>query len=202
MRNWEEGYKMGLLPPKVMQAIRECRYKFPSPVQMACIPVGIRRLDLIGLAETGSGKTCAFVVPMVVYISEQAPLTAANIDSGPYALIMCPTRELARQIELECRAFCKPYGFKTVSVVGGTSFEDQGAEIRRGAELIVGTPGRLCDLLNRHYLVLPQCNYVILDEADSMVKEGMEEQVVQVFDQMPSSNVKPVEADEEDATKT
>eukprot|EP01059_Diplonema_ambulator_P004541 TRINITY_DN14253_c0_g1_i1.p1 TRINITY_DN14253_c0_g1~~TRINITY_DN14253_c0_g1_i1.p1 ORF type:complete len:670 (+),score=220.96 TRINITY_DN14253_c0_g1_i1:29-2011(+) len=202
MRNWEEGYREGLLSPKIMEAIKSAGYRDPSPVQMACIPVGIKRLDLIGLAETGSGKTCAFVIPLVTYVSEQPPMTDERREHGPYAVIMCPSRELARQIEDECYRFTGPFGFNTVSVVGGVKHEQQGHEIRKGVEIVVGTPGRLCDLVERHYLVFNQCNYVVLDEADSMVKEGMEEQVVKVFEAMPSSNVKPADADDEEAGKT
>eukprot|EP01064_Diplonema_japonicum_P010003 TRINITY_DN17382_c0_g1_i1.p1 TRINITY_DN17382_c0_g1~~TRINITY_DN17382_c0_g1_i1.p1 ORF type:complete len:654 (+),score=149.48 TRINITY_DN17382_c0_g1_i1:35-1996(+) len=202
MRNWAEGYREGVLSPMVMEAINTAGYRDPSPVQMACIPVGIKRLDLIGLAETGSGKTCAFVVPLVTYVSEQPPMTEANREHGPYAVIMCPSRELANQIEDECCKFSQPFGFRTISVVGGVKHEQQGHEIRKGVEIVVGTPGRLCDLIERHYLVFNQCNYVVLDEADSMVREGMEEQVVTVFENMPSSNDKPAEADDEEIGKT
>eukprot|EP01063_Lacrimia_lanifica_P019803 TRINITY_DN27217_c0_g1_i1.p1 TRINITY_DN27217_c0_g1~~TRINITY_DN27217_c0_g1_i1.p1 ORF type:complete len:638 (+),score=209.20 TRINITY_DN27217_c0_g1_i1:100-2013(+) len=202
MRNWEEGYDENIIAPKIMDAIRAAGYKHPSPVQMACIPIGIRRLDLIGLAETGSGKTAAFVIPMVHYVSEQPPMTPHNAEDGPYAIIMCPSRELARQIETECYQFGKPFGFNTYSVVGGTSMEEQAHELRKGVQIVVGTPGRLVDLLERRYVVFNQCNYVILDEADSMVKEGMEQQVTAVLDHMPSSNTKPMEMDEEDPRKT
>eukprot|EP00754_Rhynchopus_humris_P046892 Rhum_TRINITY_DN6414_c0_g1::Rhum_TRINITY_DN6414_c0_g1_i1::g.20082::m.20082/K12858/DDX23, PRP28; ATP-dependent RNA helicase DDX23/PRP28 len=201
IRGWnEEGG--GLLPAKILEAVAQAGYKHPSPVQMACIPIGIRRLDLMGLAETGSGKTCAFVIPMVVYVSEQPPMTRERREDGPYACILCPTRELARQIEDECTRFCSPYGYRTVSIVGGVSAESQAHDIRGGAEVVVGTPGRLCELLSKKYIVLSQCNYVILDEADSMVNEGMEEQVMEIFNHMPATNEKPAEMEEEDATKT
>eukprot|EP01061_Rhynchopus_euleeides_P001616 TRINITY_DN11163_c0_g1_i1.p1 TRINITY_DN11163_c0_g1~~TRINITY_DN11163_c0_g1_i1.p1 ORF type:complete len:583 (+),score=233.34 TRINITY_DN11163_c0_g1_i1:215-1750(+) len=201
IRSWEEAYEHDAIPPKIYEAVRAAGYKHPSPVQMACIPVGLRRHDLIGLAETGSGKTCAFVVPLVVYVSEQPPMTRERREDGPYALILCPSRELAWQIEEECARFCDPYGFRTVSIVGGVSPEEQAQEIRKGADVVIGTPGRLVDLLDNKYLVLSQCNYVVLDEADTMIKERMGEQVVKIFDSMPSSNMKPVDEEDEHATK-
>ena len=201
IRSWDEGEAAGILPPEIMRAIRDAGYKHPSPVQMACIPIGARRVDLVGLAETGSGKTCAFVVPMVMYVAAQPRMTPEMREDGPFAAIMCPTRELAWQIEEECVRFCDPYGFRTVSIVGGVSPEEQAQEIRRGAEVVVGTPGRICDLLDKKYLVFSQCNYVVLDEADSMIKEKMQEQVIQIFEHMPSSNEKPVEELDEDAAK-
>eukprot|EP01065_Artemidia_motanka_P038007 TRINITY_DN46893_c0_g1_i1.p1 TRINITY_DN46893_c0_g1~~TRINITY_DN46893_c0_g1_i1.p1 ORF type:complete len:661 (+),score=229.03 TRINITY_DN46893_c0_g1_i1:83-2065(+) len=203
IRNWEEAYRNDVIDnDRIMEIIHDAEYKDPSPIQMACIPIGKRRLDMIGVAETGSGKTAAYIIPLTLYILEQPELTAANREHGPYALVMCPTRELARQIEEEAVRFCSPLGLKTVSVVGGTTHEEQGQEIRRGAELIIGTPGRLCDLMERHYLALNQCNYVVLDEADEMVKDGMEQQIVAVFNHMPASNTKPAELDEEELGRT
>eukprot|EP01062_Namystynia_karyoxenos_P008721 TRINITY_DN13068_c0_g1_i1.p1 TRINITY_DN13068_c0_g1~~TRINITY_DN13068_c0_g1_i1.p1 ORF type:complete len:696 (+),score=271.63 TRINITY_DN13068_c0_g1_i1:80-2167(+) len=203
LRNWEEAYRMNVVDnDRLMETIHEAGYKDPSPIQMACIPIGKRRLDMVGIAETGSGKTAAYIIPLVLYILEQPALTAESREDGPLALVMCPTRELARQIEEEGLRFCEPHGFKTVSVVGGTTHEDQHAEIRRGVHLLIGTPGRLCDLLERHYLALNQCNYVVLDEADEMVTDGMEQQIVSVFNHMPASNSKPAELDEEELGRT
>ena len=202
LRSWEEAYKEKVISNEIMQSIKEAGYKHPSPVQMACIPIGLRRLDVMGVAETGSGKTCAFVVPLIQYVSEQPQMNDSNKDDGPFAIVMCPNRELAAQITDEAERFAKPYNFRTTTVVGGASLEDQGMDIRRGSEIVIGTPGRMCDLLDRRYLVFNQCNYVILDEADSMVKEGMEEQVITVLNEMPSSNEKPAEEEDEDSTKT
>eukprot|EP01060_Flectonema_neradi_P005232 TRINITY_DN13472_c0_g1_i1.p1 TRINITY_DN13472_c0_g1~~TRINITY_DN13472_c0_g1_i1.p1 ORF type:complete len:638 (+),score=148.70 TRINITY_DN13472_c0_g1_i1:49-1914(+) len=202
LRSWEEAYKEKVIPPQIMESIKEAGYKHPSPVQMACIPIGLRRLDVMGVAETGSGKTCAFVIPLIHYVSEQPPMNDSNKDDGPYAIIMCPNRELAAQITDEAERFAKPYSFRTTTTVGGASLEDQGSEISKGSEIVIGTPGRMCDLLDRRYLVFNQCNYVVLDEADSMVKEGMEEQVMTVLNEMPSSNEKPAEEEDEDASMT
>jgi len=186
MRNWSESN----LPPVLLDAIEKAGYKQPMPIQMQSIPIGLEGRDLIGLAETGSGKTAAFVLPMLVYISKLPPMTAETAVEGPYALIMAPTRELAIQIEREASKFATAMGFRTLAVVGGQSIEEQGFMLRRGCEILIATPGRLVDCLDRRYVVLNQCNYVVLDEADRMVDMGFEVQVTTVLDAMPSSNLK------------
>jgi ATP-dependent RNA helicase DDX23/PRP28 len=106
---------------------------------------------------------------MLVYISELPPLDDNNRSQGPYALILAPTRELAQQIEQETIKFCKGMGFICVSIVGGHTIEEQSFNMRSGAHVIIATPGRLKDLLDRRILVLNQCAYVVMDEADRMV---------------------------------
>ncbi|CAN0341873.1 unnamed protein product, partial [Discosporangium mesarthrocarpum] len=149
------------------------------------IPIGMERRDIIGIAETGSGKTAAFGIPMIAYILSLDPEMRARVaDQGPLALVMAPTRELALQIEEECIKFCKFSGLRTVCVVGGQDIEAQAFTLRQGVEIIIGTPGRLNDCVEKHYLVLNQCNYVILDEADRMIDMGFEEQVLAVLESM------------------
>uniref|UniRef100_A0A7S0BFF3 RNA helicase n=1 Tax=Rhodosorus marinus TaxID=101924 RepID=A0A7S0BFF3_9RHOD len=148
---------------------------------------------MIGLAETGSGKTAAFVLPMLVYISKMPPMTSANSAEGPYALIMAPIRELAQQIETEARKFAEPLGYRVCSVVGGLPIEAQGMALREGCEIVVATPGRMIDCLDRRFCVLNQCKYLVLDEADRMIDMGFEPQVQGVLDAIPSSNLKPEE---------
>lgn len=183
LRNWEEGQ----LPKQVMKAIQDAHYEKPSPIQRQAIPVGILKRDLIGLAETGSGKTAAFLIPLLCYLLA-APSEHVNrvADQGPLALIMAPTRELAQQIEEECMKLAKYTNFVTANVVGGQSIEDQGFKLRKGVHIVIGTPGRLCDCLQSNYLVLNQCNYVVMDEADRMIDMGFEEQVLEVLDGMGS----------------
>jgi ATP-dependent RNA helicase DDX23/PRP28 len=179
------------------RAIDKVGYKKPSPIQMASIPLGLSGRDVIGVAETGSGKTCAFVVPMLAYIRRQPPLDESNESDGPYALVMAPTRELAQQIEEETVKFAQYMDYRVVAIVGGVSIEEQGFKLRRGCEVVIATPGRLLDCLESRYTVLNQCNYVVLDEADRMIDLGFEPQVVGVLDAMPSSNMKPVDDEEE-----
>lgn len=192
IRNWEEGD----IPKELRKAIEKVGYKKPSPIQMAAIPLGLAGRDVIGVAETGSGKTCAFMIPMLAYIMKQPPMNETNCADGPYAVVLAPTRELAQQIEEEAIKLAHFCGFKTISVVGGQSIEEQGAKLRRGCEIVIATPGRLLDCLERSYCVLNQCNYIVLDEADRMIDLGFEPQVNSVMDAMPSSNLKPEDEDD------
>ncbi|XVF84504.1 hypothetical protein PTKIN_Ptkin17bG0042100 [Pterospermum kingtungense] len=193
MRSWSESK----LSAELLKAVERVGYKKPSPIQMAAIPLGLQQRDVIGIAETGSGKTAAFVLPMLSYISRLPPMSEENEAEGPYAVVMAPTRELAQQIEDETMKFAHYLGIKVVSIVGGQSIEEQGFRIRQGCEVVIATPGRLLDCLERRYAVLNQCNYVVLDEADRMIDMGFEPQVVGVLDAMPSSNLKPENEDEE-----
>ncbi|KAI7836834.1 hypothetical protein COHA_009335 [Chlorella ohadii] len=193
LRNWDEAN----LPKPLKKAVDRAGYKKPSPIQMAAIPLGLQFRDVIGIAETGSGKTAAFVLPMLVYIQAQPPMLGnPEIEAeGPYAVVLAPTRELAQQIEEETRNLAHYTEFRVVSVVGGQSIEDQGFALRKGCDIVVGTPGRLVDCIERSYAVLNQCNYVVLDEADRMIDLGFEPQVMSVLDAMPSSNLKPENED-------
>ncbi|TQD95551.1 hypothetical protein C1H46_018844 [Malus baccata] len=193
MRSWAESK----LSEELLKTVEKAGYKKPSPIQMAAIPLGMQQRDVIGIAETGSGKTAAFVLPMLTYISRLPPISEENAAEGPYAVVMAPTRELAQQIEDETNKFAQFLGIKVVSIVGGQSIEDQGFRIRQGCAVVIATPGRLIDCLERRYAVLNQCNYVVLDEADRMIDMGFEPQVVGVLDAMPSSNFKPENEDEE-----
>ncbi|KAF8400101.1 hypothetical protein HHK36_015976 [Tetracentron sinense] len=193
MRSWAESR----LSSELLKAVEKAGYKTPSPIQMAAIPLGMQQRDVIGIAETGSGKTAAFVLPMLTYITRLPPMSEENEAEGPYAVVMAPTRELAQQIEDETVKFAHYLGIKVVSIVGGQSIEEQGFKIRQGCEVVIATPGRLIDCLERRYAVLNQCNYVVLDEADRMIDMGFEPQVVGVLDAMPSSNLKPENEDEE-----
>uniref|UniRef100_K3WIQ8 RNA helicase n=1 Tax=Globisporangium ultimum (strain ATCC 200006 / CBS 805.95 / DAOM BR144) TaxID=431595 RepID=K3WIQ8_GLOUD len=194
LRKWSEAAG---LPEAVFKAIAELGFERPSPIQMQSIPIGLQRRDIIGIAETGSGKTAAFMIPIIAYIYSLPPMNVSRTgEQGPLALVMAPTRELALQIEQEAIKLCKytmvgvpekgQHPIKTLSVVGGQSIEDQAFKLREGVDIIIGTPGRLMDCLENHYLVLNQCNYVVLDEADRMIDMGFEPQVVAVLENMGS----------------
>ncbi|KJZ73599.1 Pre-mRNA-splicing ATP-dependent RNA helicase PRP28 [Hirsutella minnesotensis 3608] len=195
MRNWEESD----LPPRLLKIVHQVGYKDPTPIQRAAIPIALQARDLIGVAVTGSGKTAAFLLPLLVYISDLPPLTEANKNDGPYGLILAPTRELVQQIETEAMKFAEPLGFRCVSIVGGHSLEEQAFAMRNGAEIIVATPGRLVDCIERRLLVLAQCCYVIMDEADRMIDLGFEESVNKILDALPVTNEKPDSDDAENA---
>ncbi|KAG9256987.1 P-loop containing nucleoside triphosphate hydrolase protein [Emericellopsis atlantica] len=195
MRSWKESG----LPPRLLEIVDQVGYKEPSAIQRAAIPIALQARDLIGVAVTGSGKTAAFLLPLLVYISDLPPLDEYNKNEGPYALIMAPTRELAQQIETEARKFASPLGFRVVSIVGGHSLEEQSFALRNGAEIIVATPGRLVDCIERRLLVLGQCCYLIMDEADRMIDLGFEESLNKILDALPVTNEKPDTDEAEDS---
>ncbi|KAL6716480.1 mRNA splicing protein prp28 [Lecanora helva] len=195
MRSWKESG----LPKRLLDVVDQVGYTEPSAVQRAAIPIALQSRDLIGVAVTGSGKTAAFLLPLLVYISELPALNELTKNDGPYAVILAPTRELAQQIEIEARKFATPLGFTCVSIVGGHSLEEQAYNLRDGAEIIIATPGRLVDCIERRVLVLGQCCYVIMDEADRMIDLGFEEPVNKILDALPVANMKPDSEEAEDA---
>jgi len=181
LRFWKEAG----FPDAVMRAIEDMGYEKPSPIQRQAIPIGQAHRDIIGIAETGSGKTAAFTIPLLCYLLTLPTDFITRCDKeGPLAIVMAPTRELAQQIDEECQKLAKHTSFLTCCVVGGQSIEDQGFKLRNGVHIVIGTPGRLIDCIENNYLVLNQCNYVVLDEADRMIDMGFEPQVVGVLDAM------------------
>ncbi|KAI9591501.1 P-loop containing nucleoside triphosphate hydrolase protein [Syncephalis fuscata] len=193
MRNWEESN----LLPEIVKIVYDNNYKEPTAIQRQAIPIGLQNRDIIGIAETGSGKTASFVIPMLMFISELPKLNEENQMHGPYALILAPTRELALQIEQETIKFAKPMNFHCVSIVGGHAMEAQSFNLRNGAEIVIATPGRLRDCLDRRILVLSQCTYVVMDEADRMIDMGFENDVNFILDQLPVDNKKPDNEEDE-----
>lgn len=135
----------------------------PSPIQDQTIPLALSGKDIIGIANTGTGKTAAFAVPVI-----QALIT--NRDAK--ALIVAPTRELAQQIEMECRSIGKSGGFTGALLIGGTGMGGQLRDLRARPRLIIGTPGRIKDHMERGTLKLENCNLVVLDEVDRMLDMG------------------------------
>uniref|UniRef100_A0A8C9VZ83 Probable ATP-dependent RNA helicase DDX46 n=1 Tax=Scleropages formosus TaxID=113540 RepID=A0A8C9VZ83_SCLFO len=171
---------------KILNALKKHNYEKPTPIQAQAIPAIMSGRDLIGIAKTGSGKTIAFLLPMFRHILDQRPLEESE---GPIAVIMTPTRELALQITKECKKFSKPLGLRVVCVYGGTGISEQIAELKRGAEIIVCTPGRMIDMLGANsgrVTNLRRVTYVVLDEADRMFDMGFEPQVMRIVD-----NIRP-----------
>ena len=195
MRNWNESG----LPEDILQIVRDVGYDQPSAVQRAAIPIALQSRDLIGVAVTGSGKTASFLLPLLVYIQHLPPINQYNKSDGPYGLIMAPTRELAQQIEVEAKKFAGPLGYKTAVIVGGHAIEGQSQQMADGVHIVIATPGRLLDCIERRVLVLSQCHYVIMDEADRMIDMGFEEPVNKILDALPVSNEKPDTDAAEDA---
>lgn len=198
MRYWHEETR---LSQTLLDTLDKIGYKEPTPIQRAAIPVGLCNIDVVGIAETGSGKTCAFLLPMLMYISTLPKLTPKTAIDGPYSLIMAPTRELAQQIAGEADKFSAELSVTAVSIVGGVAHEEQAWALRNGAEIIIATPGRLYDCIERRYLVLNQCNYIVLDEADKMLDMGFEPQLLKILEAMPSTNMRPEDESAVDANK-
>uniref|UniRef100_A0A1A9W0E1 Probable ATP-dependent RNA helicase DDX23 n=1 Tax=Glossina brevipalpis TaxID=37001 RepID=A0A1A9W0E1_9MUSC len=198
IRSWKESG----FAKEILEIIDRVGYKEPTPIQRQAIPIGLQNRDIIGVAETGSGKTLAFLIPLLAWIQSLPKIERLeDADQGPYAIIMAPTRELAQQIEEETIKFGQPLGIRTVVVVGGLSREEQGFRLRMGCEIVIATPGRLIDVLENRYLVLNQCTYIVLDEADRMIDMGFEPDVQKILEYMPVTNLKPDSEEAEDASK-
>lgn len=171
---------------KELEVLKKLGYEKPTPIQCQAIPAIMSGRDLIGIAKTGSGKTLAFLLPMFRHILDQPPLADGD---GPIALIMTPTRELCMQIGRDSKKFTKSLGLSHVCVYGGTGISEQIAELKRGAEIIVCTPGRMIDMLaanSGRVTNLRRVTYVVLDEADRMFDMGFEPQVMRIME-----NVRP-----------
>lgn len=195
MRSWSESG----LPESILDVVAQVGYTEPSSIQRAAIPIALQARDLIGVAVTGSGKTAAFLLPLLVYIQQLPKLNDLTKNDGPYAIILAPTRELAQQIEVEAKKFATPMGFRCVSLVGGHSIAGDITNLQEGAEIIIATPGRLVDCIETRVLVLGQCCYIIMDEADRMIDMGFEEPVNKILDALPVGNEKPDTDEAEDS---
>lgn len=168
------------LPPKLLLNLETAGYDFPTPIQMQAIPAALNGTSLLASAHTGSGKTASFLVPIVSrcasYRSEH-PSDPRN----PLALVLAPTRELCVQVEDQAKMLGKGLPFKTALVVGGDPISGQVYRIQQGVELIIGTPGRLVDLLAKHTIELEDVMMFVLDEVDCMLQRGFSDQVMQIF---------------------
>ncbi|XP_044758445.1 probable ATP-dependent RNA helicase DDX46 [Coccinella septempunctata] len=171
---------------KELNILRKLGFEKPTPIQAQAIPAIMSGRDLIGIAKTGSGKTLAFLLPMFRHILDQPPLEETD---GPISIIMTPTRELCMQIGKDIKKFTKSLNLHAVCVYGGTGISEQIAELKRGAEIIVCTPGRMIDMLAANsgkVTNLRRVTYIVLDEADRMFDMGFEPQVMRIID-----NVRP-----------
>ncbi|KAF7239681.1 ATP-dependent RNA helicase DDX42, partial [Varanus komodoensis] len=154
---------------QLMHQIRKSEYTQPTPIQCQGVPVALSGRDMIGIAKTGSGKTAAFIWPMLVHIMDQKELEPGD---GPIAVIVCPTRELCQQIHAECKRFGKAYNLRSVAVYGGGSMWEQAKALQEGAEIVVCTPGRLIDHVKKKATNLQRVTYLVFDEADRMFDMG------------------------------
>ncbi len=168
---------------KILEILKRSGYEKPTPIQAQAIPIVMSGRDMIGIAKTGSGKTLAFLLPLFRHIAAQPELEEGD---GPLAVIMTPTRELCMQIGKEVRRFQRALrGVRSCCVYGGTGISEQIAELKRGAEIIVCTPGRMIDMLaanNGRVTNTRRVTFIVLDEADRMFDMGFEPQVMRIID--------------------
>merc|ERR1719400_2351545 len=168
---------------RILEILKKLNFEKPTPIQAQAIPVVMSGRDMIGIAKTGSGKTLAFLLPLFRHINAQPELEDGD---GPISIIMTPTRELCIQIGKEIKKFQRAMkGMRCVCVYGGTGISEQIAELKRGAEIIVCTPGRMIDMLAANsgkVTNLRRVTYLVLDEADRMFDMGFEPQVMRVID--------------------
>lgn len=166
---------------KILRAVETAGYASPTPIQAQAIPAILAGRDVVGIAETGSGKTAAYTLPMISHIMAQRRLEKGE---GPIALIIAPTRELAEQIHRETRKFGKFHGLRSCAAFGGLHKYNQIKELRAGVEIAVCTPGRMIDLIRSKACTLHRVTYVVLDEADRMFDLGFEPQIRELLGQI------------------
>src|SRR5687768_2746941 len=166
------------LSDAALAAVREVGYESPSPIQEQAIPELLAGRDVIGQAQTGTGKTAAFGLPMIQFADPDDPDTQA--------LVLTPTRELCIQVTQALRAYARHKGIDPVAVFGGAPIRTQQAQLKAGAQIVVGTVGRVLDLISRHSLMLHSCRYVVLDEADEMLDLGFLEDVERILGMCPN----------------
>ncbi|XP_039143898.1 DEAD-box ATP-dependent RNA helicase 41 [Dioscorea cayenensis subsp. rotundata] len=168
------------LPKKLQENLEAAGYEIPTPVQMQTIPAALTRRNLLVSADTGSGKTVSFLVPIVSHCTYTRLQHLAD-KKWPLAMVLAPTRELCVQVEDQAKALGKGLPFKTALIVGGAAMASQVYRLEQGVEMIVGTPGRLIDLLSKHDIELNQVSVLVLDEVDCMLQKGFRDQVMQIF---------------------
>ncbi|MDQ3768960.1 MAG: DEAD/DEAH box helicase [Actinomycetota bacterium] len=162
-----------------LQALTDVGYDKPSPIQEQAIPPMLDGLDVIGQAQTGSGKTAAFALPIIEYVDPSL--------SEVQALVLTPTRELCIQVTQALRTYGSRKGIDVVAVFGGAPIRSQQAQLRGGGQVVVGTVGRVLDLIQRASLILNSCRFVVLDEADEMLDLGFLEDVERILGLTPNS---------------
>ncbi|KAI7816842.1 P-loop containing nucleoside triphosphate hydrolase protein, partial [Gamsiella multidivaricata] len=153
----------------LIETIRRAGYTEPSGIQRQAIPVALSGRDIIGIAKTGSGKTAAFLLPMITHIMDQQELDKGD---GPIGVVLAPTRELADQIYSEAKRFARAYGLRVAVVYGGANKHDQLKTLRSGVEILVATPGRLIDMIKIKATNFRRTSFLVLDEADRVFDLG------------------------------
>lgn len=174
-------YDQSGLNKKILRAVREMGFETMTPIQAEAMPVLLEGRDVIGQAQTGTGKTAAFGIPLLQKIEPE--------QRAVQAIVLCPTRELAMQAAEELRKFSKfMHGIKIAAVYGGTDMRPQIRAIRMGSQVVIGTPGRVMDMMRRHILKLENIHTVVLDEADEMLDMGFREDMETILAAIPQDH--------------
>ena len=163
-------YHLGIAP-KLLDVLERLKFVTPTPIQLKAIPVALEGNDIVGIAQTGTGKTLAFGIPLVQRLS---------LTNG-HALVLVPTRELALQVDEHLRKILHPFGYNSAVLIGGSSMHNQIQAIRKNPKVIIATPGRLIDHLQQKIVSLKDVNILVLDEADRMLDMGFKPQVEQIL---------------------
>src|ERR1035437_1468610 len=169
------------LDPKILQAVQEAGYTEPTPIQTQAIPQILAGHDLIGIAQTGTGKTAAFTLPMLTKLAAQP----AGQRRGTRVLVVAPTRELVLQIEENIRVYAKHLPLTVATVFGGVGEQPQIRALRAATDVVIACPGRLMDLMQRRYADFSQLQYLVLDEADRMLDMGFLPSIRQIVRSLP-----------------
>uniref|UniRef100_A0A452FF23 RNA helicase n=1 Tax=Capra hircus TaxID=9925 RepID=A0A452FF23_CAPHI len=164
--------------PEIMQSIRRAGFQKPTPIQSQAWPIILQGIDLIGIAQTGTGKTLSYLMPGFIHIHSQ-PVSRKQ-RNGPGMLVLTPTRELALQVEAECSKYLYK-GLKSVCIYGGGNRKGQIQDVTKGVDIIIATPGRLNDLQMNNFVNLRSITYLVLDEADKMLDLGFEHQIMKIL---------------------
>lgn len=169
------------LPDYLAGVIKRMNFTEPTPIQAQGFTVALLGRDLVGIAQTGSGKTISFMLPACIHINNQPPLER---NDGPIVLVLCPTRELAIQVQQVAAQFGQPTRLRSTCVYGGASKGPQIRDLERGSEIVVATPGRLIDLIEMRKVSMRRVTYLVLDEADRMLDMGFEPQIRKIIEQI------------------
>ena len=171
--------QLGLAEP-ILRAVQDAGYTEPTPIQTAAIPVILQRHDLMGIAQTGTGKTAAFVLPLLSLMATHPPT-----HRGVRALIMVPTRELVVQVEENIRAYARHLSLRVATIFGGVSERPQIKALQHGVDIVVATPGRLLDVIRGREASLRDLEFLVLDEADRMLDMGFIHPIRQIVRLLP-----------------
>lgn len=174
---------MGVISP-ILKALQEEGYTQPTPIQEQAIPVILNQSDILGCAQTGTGKTAAFAIPILQLL--QAQKEAGNTNTGIKVLILTPTRELAIQIGESFVAYGRHLKLKHVVIFGGVSQFHQVEALKKGVDIVIATPGRLLDLMNQRFVHLNNLTTFVLDEADRMLDMGFVQDVKRIITKLPA----------------